>query len=271
MKNNIFLFLVIAFLLTSSRAMADEDFMLDDRGVKLADDRGDISLDVDERPRWGFGLKIGPFEPKFSIAHDYYETYFGSRGKEPFYALEGRFFFYRNTVVQLILHAQLGYWQTYGKSQRCTLNGESSACNVSGAKMESGSSATSLNLMPGELGIEVKLNVFKDRFNVPLVPYIRGSVMYTLWWIYADGLAKSADEERGKGIGGVWGLIGNVGIALNLDWIDRSTAREAMLSWGLKDTYLYFEYSGKTNKNFKSSGTFDFSGHYWTIGISADF
>ncbi len=271
MKNKFFIFPLLILLTSQTLARADEDFILEERGVKLAGTEKKVDLDIDERPRWGLGLKIGPFEPKFSIAHDYYDAYFGSRGKEPFYALEGRFFFYRNTVIQLILHAQIGYWQTYGKSQRCTLNGEAASCNAAGAVKSSGSSPTSLNLLPGELGVEIKLNLFKDRFHVPLVPYIRGSVMYTMWWVYADGLAKSADSERGKGIGGVFGLIGNVGIALNLDWIDRSTAREAMRSVGLKDTYLYFEYSGKTNKNFKNTGTFDFSGHYWTIGLSVDF
>lgn len=273
MKSKLLLLLVLLATATPAMAqdMEDADFILEDRGVQLENRANTPTLVLDERPRWGLGFKVGPFEPKFSIARDYYDSYFGNRGKEPYFALEGRFFFFRNTVVQLVAHLQLGYWQTYGKSQLCTLNGENVSCSTAGATATRGSTPTSLNIIPGELGVEVRLNVLKDRCHVPLVPYIRGSVMYTMWWVYAGGLSKNPDEERGKGIGGVWGLSGNVGIALNLDWIDRAAAREAMRSIGLKDTYIFFEYSGKTNKNFKDTGAMDFSGHYWTLGLSVDF
>lgn len=275
MKSKFLAFLLLLAVTTPALAQMEDfddvNFNIDDRGVRVENMAHENLAVMDERPWWGVGLKIGPFEPKFTTARDYYDSYFGSRGKEPYFAIEGRFFFFRNNIIQLTAQLQLGYWQTYGKSQRCKAGGEITSCDVAGASKTPGTTATSLNIMPGELGVEVRLNAFKDLWHVPLVPYIRGSVMYTMWWVYASGLAVSPDAERGKGIGGVWGLAGNVGILLNLDWIDRSTAREAMRSIGLKDTYIFFEYTGKLNNNFKKSGAMDFSGHYWTLGLSVDF
>ena len=224
----------------------------------------------DVLPRMGGALTFSMFKPGFSNHREWYDLYF-THGDRPLVQGSYWWYLYRGPVF-VSVYGSLGFWQEYGKCKRCL---DAQGAIIDCLKTDdvvsytSGNDPNSLNLIPLSLAVEVKGAWFKQELGVPLVPYVRGSLLYTLWWVWAGGsLARKASGD--PGIGGVFGLGASAGLMLNVDFIDRITAREAYRTWGLMDSYLYFEYSWTAQQSFSSS-KMDLSGQYWTIGIAVDF
>lgn len=260
--------LVIAALVLLGGAPAQAQLVLGGE-APLLENQGALYNADDAEPRMGGALSFSMFEPSFTNHRDWYDQYF-HHGDMPF--VQGAYWWYfLRGPVSVAAYGSLGFWQEYGKSQRC-LNAAGAIIECTEAGVVSttdGNDPNSLNLIPLSLAVEARATWFKTALGVPLVPYVRGSLLYTLWWVWAGGsLAENAAGEAG--IGGVFGIGGTAGLALNLDFIDQVTAREAYRSWGLIDSYLYFEYSWTTQNSF-SDTTLDFSAQYWTVGISVDF
>lgn len=99
---------------------------------------------------------------------------------------------------------------------------------------------TKITLVPISLLAVYRFDVMANRWQVPLVPYAKLGINYTLWWMrQGDGTVAEINGDRGRG--GVFGWQANVGIALQLDIFEPSAARKLDNDLGVNHSYLFIE------------------------------
>jgi hypothetical protein len=107
--------------------------------------------------------------------------------------------------------------------------------------------------------------------RIPLVPYVKVGLNYTLWTV-DDGNDKVATSApTGRGRGGTWGWQAAVGASLVLNFIDPGSARELDAETGINNTHLFFEMdkfevSGLGQKNRLQVGDTT-----WLMGLGFEF
>jgi len=136
------------------------------------------------------------------------------------------------------------------------------------AVLESGQSAaegTGLRLVPLALFGVYRFDYAAHVWGVPLVPYVKAGLRYTVWWS-----TKGASLETGTGgtaIGGRigWGFSG--GLSLLLDVFEPRLARDFDTDAGVNHSYLFAEWNFADVNNFYTGGL-DLSGRYITFGVA---
>jgi hypothetical protein len=142
---------------------------------------------------------------------------------------------------------------------------------VSGTEQRSGES-TGLRVVPIKVLAIYRFDLTWLRWDVPLVPYIKGGVVGMPWWI-----TKGADVESylGKaGAGTRFGLVGVVGLSLTLDFLDRRLARDFDSSVGVNHSYLFAEFALQDLSLFNAASNtapIDFSTKHFTFGLGFEF
>lgn len=132
---------------------------------------------------------------------------------------------------------------------------------------------TVFNLAPLELTAFYRFDWLADRTPVPLVPYLRGGLAYSLWWVTTgtgeisrwEGAGPGEDDDV-VGQGGKFGLTGTLGLAFLLNVIEPRSARRLYESTGIRGTYLFAEFSASKIDGFGAPG-FDLSDTTWSLGI----
>jgi len=128
-----------------------------------------------------------------------------------------------------------------------------------------------LNLAPLELTLFYRFDWLADKTGIPLVPYIRGGLVYDLWWV-TNG---NGDIARVNGVtaaddviarGGKFGLTGKVGMAILLNFLEPAAARNLYETTGIRGTYLFGELSASEVNGFGGAG-FDLSARTWSLGV----
>jgi hypothetical protein len=133
---------------------------------------------------------------------------------------------------------------------------------------------TSLTVIPLALELVYRFDVLALRYNVPLVPYFKGGLAYYLWFIQRGdgGLAFERNNPGNKAIGGVPGFVLHPGVALMLDFIDRTSARTLDAELGINHTYLFFELA---YADIRGLGIFankiNLSDTTWNAGLAFEF
>jgi len=122
----------------------------------------------------------------------------------------------------------------------------------------SGTSAenTNIEVFPMYLVAVLRVDVFLRDFRIPLVPYVKAGLGFTLWRSFTDsGTSNYVDPITGKtqnAFGGTWGEQIAVGGMLNLDWIDRRAAVQLDEYTSINHTYLFGEWMLANLDNFGS-------------------
>lgn len=116
--------------------------------------------------------------------------------------------------------------------------------SASGSTPASGSTTTAgdttVTLAPISLLAVYRFDVLAERYDIPLVPYVKLGLNYTLWWIRrSDG--DISDYLGNKASGGSFGWQFNLGIAIQLDVLDRGAARTLDQDYGVNHSYLFAE------------------------------
>ncbi|MBK6847297.1 MAG: hypothetical protein IPG96_07045 [Proteobacteria bacterium] len=131
--------------------------------------------------------------------------------------------------------------------------------------------STRLTLVPLAALLIYRFDVLADRLNVPLVPYFKGGLNYTLWWMRnGSGSVSTATPPGGttalRGQGGNlgWQLAG--GLALRLDALEPSAARRLDADYGVNHSYLFGELVHVESKRLPDVGDTTFS-----AGIAFEF
>ncbi len=151
----------------------------------------------------------------------------------------------------------IGYGEKFGKS-------------IAADTGERADQSTGLRLLPLKALLTYRFDWPKLRWNIPLVPYLKGAFVVMPWWVVNGGEVEVFQGERGEGI--KFGLAGTLGLALELDFLDPRLARDFDGSMGVNHTYLFAEGTMQEMNVFSAGAQpFDLSSHHFMFGIGFEF
>lgn len=187
--------------------------------------------------RWGLELRLGPYHPDVDSEFGGdpetrpHRRYFGTKPRLMIQGeLDYQFF---QSFGTLAVGLQLGWFK---ESARAFVEGSGGTVSD-----ERASDTTSLSLVPMAVTLVYRMDVAARRWGVPLVPYAKLGLGYTLWTI-TDGngnIARADGAGRGRGLTRGWQAA--AGLALLLDFLDTGAARELDNEIGINHTYLFIE------------------------------
>lgn len=228
-----------------------------------------------EVPRWGLELRSGPFQPRISTEdrqREFFELLFVGQNDALFEdqplltAVEYDWYFWRDYGL-LGLTVAAGYWAIEGRARNC---GELGCTPESVVEQSTvGSTPVRLTLLPLGLGLVYRMDLLKRYYGIPLTVYGKAGLNAFLWWANAGGEPSETAERAGQGYS--FGLDVGGGVALNLDFIEPRTSAEAARSFGMVDTYLFFEAKQLIGNNFGDSGRLDMTDTWFQLGLAIDF
>jgi len=213
-------------------------------------------------PQYGvFELKFGPYTPNVddepAIRDSGGSPYSDVFGNDSMFltCIEVDWQFLQLEGINLGVGGSLGFMQAYAKS-KTESGGESADYTV-------------LNVMPFALLAVIRVDALADLANVPLVPFFKVGLDWYLWWILGGGQESQTAGTMGWQIGG--------GLMIQLDWIDRMTARTFDNEVGVNHSYLFFEYTYPQIEGFGRDGYMylsatDMGGSgTWALGLALEF
>lgn len=142
---------------------------------------------------------------------------------------------------------------------------------MAGENLRSSADTTTFGMLPLALLLSYRLEILPDRLRVPLVPYAKAGLAYSLYWI-KSGSGNIARNSRGEaGRGGVPGFQVNAGAMLRLDFLEPSTAKKLDNVTGINHTYLFGEYQLSRVNNFGAGLVPSLGGSTWFAGLAVEF
>lgn len=133
---------------------------------------------------------------------------------------------------------------------------------------------TRLTVVPITIDAVYRLDVFAERYEFPIVPYVRTGLVYGLWWMLdgVDNLSRytKKDGTTATALGGTGGLYGTIGLRLLLDVFEPGAAKSFDIEMGVNHSYLFAEYQGMWLNDFGSSKSIDLSGGRVNFGLAFD-
>jgi hypothetical protein len=191
-----------------------------------------------ESPRWGsFELSGGTYKPdvdaEFNGAETPFQDAFGT-GYGWMLRAGGSWTVFRRAGSLEVGLASGYFWKTgHGQDE------------VTGSPS---GDETSLRIIPVSAMVTYRADFLAERYGIPFAPYGRAALERFHWWVN-DG---NGDRQESGATNG-WSVTG--GLALLLDIIDPSLAREADRDTGINHTYLFFEVTKRTVDDFGSSSS----------------
>jgi hypothetical protein len=115
------------------------------------------------------------------------------------------------------------------------------------------------------------MDVFAERWNVPLVPYAKLGLNYTFWKV-TDGNGDVATlPQGGRGAGGTAGWQASAGLALQLDILDPASMREIDSETGLNHMYVFCEYAHVDASGLGMGNRLHVGDNTWSTGLLLEF
>lgn len=174
--------------------------------------------------------KLSPYTPlidsAFATSQGPYQTIFGG-GPMLLGELEFDYQFFQK-VGSLAVGFSGGYAEKFGFA-------------VDAATLAPTNQATGLRLVPLKALLVYRFDWLSLKYDVPLVPYVKGAFVFMPWWVTNGAELEVADGLRGAG--NSFGLAGVVGLALTLDFLDRRLARDFDTSMGVNHSYFFAEFT----------------------------
>jgi len=166
----------------------------------------------------------------------------------------------------LSIGASIGYWKENG--QACLL----SDLQANGTCTPSADN-TSLRLIPFAALLIYRMDEAANRWKIPLVPYGKIGLNYTIWTINnGDGdVPTYKGTGGGHGQGGTAGWQAAAGISLRLDFVDPSAAREFDVDSGVNHTYAFFELDHVDGSGLYRTDVLHVGDNTWFAGLMFEF
>ncbi len=139
------------------------------------------------------------------------------------------------------------------------------------ASVRSEADSTRFATMPLALQAVYRFELLADRFRVPLVPYAKFGLNYSFWWSKNGSGDISVLENGDKARGGAWGIQGNFGGMLRLDWLERGEARNLDRVTGINHTYIFGEWQFSRVNNFGRKNSINLGDSTWLVGLAIEF
>ena len=162
----------------------------------------------------------------------------------------------------LLIGATGGFWQNYGHG-----------FDISGPTPKVSDDPTHLNIAPFGAVVTYRFDELADRIRwLPIIPYAQAGLTAALWSSFnGRGDVSNRTGGRGRGSGWSYGYTTAVGVAVNLDAIDATLAREAFIDMGIQRTAAFAEYGWTRLDAFRRGGTMILSDRAWRFGVSVEF
>lgn len=134
---------------------------------------------------------------------------------------------------------------------------------------EEADQTTSLTIMP-MYGVGVlRVDVLARETPVPLAAHAKLGLGYAMWWT-DDGVGLARDEEGVEGKGSSYGYQGALGIDLLLDAFDGTGARDLDSTFGVNNSYLFFEWYMSDLDGFGSGDQMQVGTSTWMLGLTLE-
>ena len=135
---------------------------------------------------------------------------------------------------------------------------------------------TSLSLFPFAVMLVYRADQLWNQLRIPLVPYGKIGLNYTIWSIYNGNGQVAAGGgimggPGGRGRGGTRGWQGALGLSLALDFIDPGSARELDSETGVNHTYIFAEWTKYAVSGLGQSGRLNVGDTSWVAGLMFEF
>lgn len=244
------------------------------------DEKGTVpESEEPSRARVGLAFKLGSYRPNVDsdpAAQGWYKYYFGQSdaavtgaGRKLYFFWEGDVYLYRAFGL-LGVSGGVGYWQADARSRVCAdASGTAVPCTPATLHTSTpGTDTTSFKMVPLTISVVYKLDVFLERWRVPLVPFLRAGFDCDIWWLQGSGRQAVKAEWMGKksvsGMGATFGAHLRPGLALDLGWSD---FLHLMQSFHISTTALTFEWRIEKVNDFGSKGSWDLSDSSFLAGL----
>lgn len=156
----------------------------------------------------------------------------------------------------------VGYAEKYGKAQAVT-----DSRGVT-APLSTQTQSTGIKVVPIKALATYRFDWLLDKFDVPLVPFVKAGLVVMPWFITNGPAIEIAEGLRGEGV--KLGFAGTLGLALCLDFLDKRLARDFDTSLGVNHTYLFGEVTLQEVFDVVATGP-DFSSRHWMFGLGLEF
>ena len=201
-------------------------------------------------------LKLGFYQPRVydspGVTGDPYVQTFGNSAMLLGELEVDRFFWHKYGYLGIGL--SVGYGEKYAKATLA--DGSPSA------------ESTGLSVLPIRAMAVYRYDVLAHLFHIPFVPYAElGFVSYP-WWTNKGGSVEIVNGSKGSGVQWGWGFT--LGLALELDFLNPTYAREAKEDAGIYHFYLFGEFNDDFANNFGGAGI-NLGAAYFTFGIAFEF
>jgi hypothetical protein len=256
---------MLGVLATASLAAAD-----DETGVLSARHK------TYESPQnFAFEIRVGPYHPRVDTASELgatgpYQAIFGDSMRWEVSA-EFDYQAYRIPHFGTIgPGASIGYTNSSALAPLVTpVNGS----NISGE-------TTSLMIIPTYLVAVLRIDVLNRELKVPFVPYLKGGLGFALWEASNSAGPSTYYPKLANGKASTTGVLGEghtfgeqlaVGIALDLNFLDRRTSQGFDNATGVNHTFIFGEL-----QDYNLTGLFQTNALYvgnqnWTVGLGFEF
>jgi hypothetical protein len=107
--------------------------------------------------------------------------------------------------------------------------------------------------------------------RIPLVPYVKAGLNYTLWSVYDGNDKVASSSPSGRGRGGTLGWQAAAGAALILNVIDPGSARELDAETGINNTQLFFEFDKFASSGLGQKNRLHVGDTTWIMGLGFEF
>jgi hypothetical protein len=226
---------------------------------------------------FAFEAKFGPYKPsidsEFSGQTGPYSRYFGGSGLMSQFELDWQFF---QKFGSISVGLSLGYFTKSGKSYPCFAGtGTTSGVACEPDFSTKAGDSTSINVLPLAFLAVYRFDVLALRYRVPVVPYVKGGLTYSFWWINkGNGKVASvtnADGSKDNGRNGQFGLTFTGGVSLMLDAFDTGAGRELDGALGINHTYIFWEWQWTGADGFGAKSALHIGDSTWLAGLAFEF
>lgn len=150
----------------------------------------------------------------------------------------------------------VGYSEKFGKS-------------IDAVTKERVDQSTGLRIVPIKALLVYRWDWAKEKFKIPLVPYLKGAFVVMPWWVVNGSTVELSGISRGEGV--KFGFSGVLGLALELDFLDQRLARDFDSSVGVNHTYLFAEGTIQEMNLFGTAKGIDLSSKHFMFGLAFEF
>jgi hypothetical protein len=130
---------------------------------------------------------------------------------------------------------------------------------------------TSLRLIPLAVLLVYRMDEAAERWKIPLVPYGKIGLNYTIWTTTNGNDDVSSPESGGRGQGGTAGWQAAIGISLRLDFLDPAAARGFDADVGVNHSYAFFELDHIDGSGLGKKNVLHVGDNTWFAGLMFEF